>query len=74
MNRHARRILEKKLGEDFPLEQFLALMGYYNKSLGLDVNEFMIFLLKKYIPIDYEEHRDILEQTFEGDIDDFVEE
>lgn len=55
MNRKARRVLEKKLGSDFPIDKFLALAGYYNHNLDLDINDFMIFLLKKYIPILYDE-------------------
>lgn len=57
MNRKARRILEKKLGEDFPIEEFLALMGYYNKTMKLSADEFMIYLLKRYVPILYDEKR-----------------
>lgn len=68
MNRKTRRILEKKLGQDFPFDKFLALAGYYNKSLEMDLDEFMTFLLKKYIPILYEEKRDIIEnmETFDN--------
>ncbi len=43
MNRKTRRILAKKIGEDFLLNKFLALMAYYNKTMHLDVNEFMIY-------------------------------
>ena len=60
MNRKTRRILEKKLGSDFPFDKFLALMGYYNKVFDLDVNEFMIFLLKQYIPILFDEKKDLI--------------
>lgn len=55
MNRKTQRLLEKKLGVDFPFDKFLALLGYYSKTMQLDVNSFMVYLLKKYIPIHYEE-------------------
>lgn len=57
MNRKARRLLEKKLGEDFPITEFLALMGYYNKTMHLSTDEFMIYLLKRYVPVLYDEKR-----------------
>lgn len=55
MNRKAKRALTKKLGEDFPLDQMLALMEYYGK-FDLSIEDFFIFLLKKYIPIEYKRH------------------
>ena len=55
MNRKTRRLLEKKLGEDFPLDEMMSLMWYYGK-LDLNVEDFFIFLLKKYIPIEYKLH------------------
>lgn len=54
-NRKTRRILEKKLGSDFPISEMLALMEYYSK-LDLNIEDFFIILLKKYIPIDYKVH------------------
>lgn len=54
-NRKMRRILEKKLGADFPITEMLALMEYYSK-LDMNVEDFFIILLKKYIPIDYKVH------------------
>lgn len=57
MNRKARRALEKKLGTDFPLDEFLALMGYYNKTMHLSADEFMVYLLKRYVPVLYDEKR-----------------
>lgn len=75
MNRHERRILEKKLGEDFPIMEFTALLGYYNKTMKLSSSEFMIYLLKRYIPILYDEKRiyfdDFNDETsLEGDSDE----
>lgn len=61
MNRHTRRLLEKKLGSDFPLAEFTALAGYYKYNLDLNPDEFMIYLLKKYIPELYAEKRELLE-------------
>lgn len=61
MNRKTRRILEQKLGQDFPLDQFLALMGYFSHTMKLDVNSFMVFILKRYIPVMYEEYKDLIE-------------
>lgn len=61
MNRHTRRLLQKKLGEDFPLSEFCALAGYYKYNLDLNADEFMIYLLKRYIPDLYAEKRDLIE-------------
>lgn len=54
MNRKLRRILSKKLGEDFPLDKFFAIIGYYGK-LDLEPTEAIIFFLKTYVPIAYDE-------------------
>lgn len=60
MNRKTRRILEKKLGQDFPLDDFIFLMEYYSK-LDLTIDDFMILLLKKYVPIEAKLKRDDFE-------------
>lgn len=74
MNRHEKRLLEKKLGEDFPLAEFTALLGYYNKTMSLSTTDFMLYLLKRYIPILYDEKRiyfdDWDETATEGDSDE----
>ena len=66
-NRKLRRILEKKLGEDFPLAEFLALLGYYNKVQHLDANSFMVYLLKTYVPEHYNKMLPYLENSSEVD-------
>lgn len=65
MNRKERRLLEKKLGADFPLDKFLALMGYFSKTMKLDITSFMLFILKRYIPIMFDEYKDLIEEVFE---------
>ena len=55
MNRKMKRVLEKKLGADFPLEEFCALLAYYSKTMELTPDTFMIYLLKRYIPELYAE-------------------
>lgn len=55
MNRKMKRVLEKKLGSDFPLEEFCALLAYYSKTMELTPDSFMIYLLKRYIPELYAE-------------------
>ena len=55
MNRKVKRALQKKLGTDFPFNEMLALMQYY-AVLDLNIEDFFIFLLKKYIPIEYKIH------------------
>lgn len=55
MNRRTRRLLERKLGEDFPFVEFTALLGYYKHTMNLDTTEFMVYVLKRYIPTLYNE-------------------
>lgn len=67
MNRKTRRILEKKLGSDFPIDDFLFLMEYYAK-LDLSIDELLILLLKKYVPIEAKLKRDDLKDYYEGEL------
>lgn len=45
-NRKMKRELQKKLGNDFPLDQFLALVGHYNARYGWSKEQTTVFLLK----------------------------
>lgn len=45
-NRNMKRELRKKLGDDFPLDQFLALVGHYNSRYGWSKEQTTVFLLK----------------------------
>lgn len=51
MGRKAKRLLQKKLGDDFPLDQYLAVLG----ASGLSPADLQIFILKKYIPVEFNE-------------------
>ena len=63
MNRKTRRILEKKLGSDFPIDDFLFLMEYYSK-LDLTIDELLVLLLKKYVPIEAKIKRDDMKDYY----------
>lgn len=66
MNRKMKRALQKKLGDDFPLEEFCALMAYYSKTMELTPDSFMIYLLKRYIPDLYAEKLPVLMDMANG--------
>lgn len=56
LNRKAKRILQKKLGEDFPLEQLLELYALYqaeHEEEKITLPDYLIKLLKDYIPYLY---------------------
>lgn len=74
LNRKAKRILQKKLGEDFPLEQLLELYALYqseHEDEKITLPDYLIKLLKDYIPYLYLEcYDDIIALQEEHYIDE----
>lgn len=67
MSRKLKRILQKKLGEDFPIDLYIALLN----ASGLSPADYQIFLLKKYIPVEFKEVFDYEESV--NDITNYID-
>lgn len=67
MNRKAKRLIQNKLGQDFPLDKLLAVYGYYAKSYNMSLDDFMIKVLREYTEEKYQELAPILERMSEDD-------
>lgn len=67
MNRKAKRLIQNKLGADFPLDKLLAVYGYYSKSFSMSLDDFMIKVLREYTEEKYKELAPILERMLEDD-------
>lgn len=55
INRKAKRLLKKKLGENFPLDNFLSLYEYQCEFNPCTISDFIVNCLTDYITLHYDE-------------------
>lgn len=68
MNRKTKRLIQSKLGCDFPLDKFIAVYGYYAKSFSMSLDDFIVKVVREYTEAKYEEIAPILERMNDDDI------